>query len=870
MIQRFKVLLSSVFLLAFVSLAVSQTVITGSVYDESSVPVEGANVMVQGTNNSTETDSEGMFSLNVEPGEGVVEISDLLGTQQISYDIANGETKDLGMVTLSGEGVTLGSLVVVGKGVIDLEEDRQTPVAVSTILKEEIEEKAQGNVEFPEVMANTPNIYVSNQAGGFGDSQMFTRGFDQSNTAFLLNGQPINGMEDGKMYWSNWSGMTEIANAVQVQRGLGSSKLAISSVGGTVNIVTKSTEKRRGGYAQGIVGNDSYFKFGAGYDTGLSERGWAFSFALSYWQGWRKYARGTAGAGQNYFVGIGKKLGKHNLNFLLTGAPQWHDQNYTKENYDNGLGYDAFGRKWNPNAGFKDGEAFTWRKNYYHKPIANLNWDWNISPDMNLSTVLYASWGRGGGTGPFGDTRPFDYFRGPSVTQYYDSNNGGFLFDKIVEENQQVENGAGSFGNGTALRSSVNNHNWYGLVSNFNYEVNENFSFNVGFDGRLYKGDHFRQLVDLLGLNSFEDTYLRDDSLGDNVVSDTFDANPWASLFNYADKDQRVGYDYSENINYIGGFGQAEYATEKFSLYFQGAISTQSYKREGRWSDLGDSEKVSKFGYNVKGGAAYKFNKENSIYANAGYYSRQPFLDNIFNDVRYSNNLVTPEVENEEITGFEVGYKLTNDILTLSLNGYYTKWGNRFIGQFRDDFSTLLSGVTQLHKGLELDWQAKPSRAFKLNGYIAFGDWTYDGDADYRKRNEQTNEIVETGNSDLTGIKVGQAPQFNTGMGFDWNLTKELSWDVDFNYYGKFFGFVDIEEAAEAEREGTDYRPEILNNYALVNTGATYKFKFGRQSLKLRANVRNLFNHQYISQQDQYGWLWGIGRTWNMGITWDF
>ena len=75
------------------------------------------------------------------------------------------------------------------------------------------------------------------------------------NTAYLLNGQPINGMEDGRMYWSNWSGISDIASVVQMQRGLGSSKLAISSVGGTVNFVTRTTDKREGGYVYAGVAN---------------------------------------------------------------------------------------------------------------------------------------------------------------------------------------------------------------------------------------------------------------------------------------------------------------------------------------------------------------------------------------------------------------------------------------------------------------------------------------------------------------------------------------------------------------------------------------------------------------------------------------
>src|SRR5699024_623267 len=150
--------------------------------------------------------------------------------------------------------------VIVGHGIIDMASDRQTPIAVSTITSADIQSKAVGNVEFPEVMKSTPSVYVSNQSGGFGDSQMFLRGFEQTNTALLLNGQPINGMEDGKLYWSNWSVMSDVANAVQVRRGLGSSKLASSSVGGPVNIVSRAEGRKEGAFARFMTGNDSYFK----------------------------------------------------------------------------------------------------------------------------------------------------------------------------------------------------------------------------------------------------------------------------------------------------------------------------------------------------------------------------------------------------------------------------------------------------------------------------------------------------------------------------------------------------------------------------------------------------------------------------------
>ena len=140
----------------------------------------------------------------------------------------------------------LEEVVVTGGGVIDLAEDRNTPVATSTIKGSEIQKKI-GTQDITMTLVNTPSVYVSGQGGGFGDTRIAVRGFEQDNTAYMLNGQPINGMEDGKMYWSNWSGMNDVASVVQIQRGLGASKLAISSVGGTVNFVMKSTDKKRRG-----------------------------------------------------------------------------------------------------------------------------------------------------------------------------------------------------------------------------------------------------------------------------------------------------------------------------------------------------------------------------------------------------------------------------------------------------------------------------------------------------------------------------------------------------------------------------------------------------------------------------------------------
>lgn len=878
-LNYFKSSLTVLFMVLFTTVAFAQAVITGTVQDADSFPVAGAAVTVAGTANSTNTDRDGNFSLTTEAGSGLLEISDIAnGTQEIAFNVADGETLNLGTVNLAGDGVSLSSLVVVGRGIIDLEEDRQTPVAVSTIYKDEIQAKVAGNVEFPEVMKNVPSVYVSNQTG-FGDSQMFLRGFDQSNTAFLLNGQPINGMEDGRMYWSNWAGLADIANAVQVQRGLGSSKLAISSVGGTVNIVSKATERNQGGFARFMVGNDSFFKGTVAYDTGVNENGWGFSIMLDHWQAHRKYAYGTNGAGQNYFLSVGKQAGDHNFNFLVFGAPQWHGNLYSQSEERFKLN-----RKYNPNYGYDNGEYKTLAGNFYHKPVMNFNWDWELSPESSLSTVIYGSLGRGGSQGSLGSTgsTPRNL---PGYTQEGITFNGLVNFDGIRASN---EAGESNF----IHRSSVNNHLWYGLVSNFSHDFSENLSFNVGGDFRFYRGDHFRHILDLMGVSEFEG------------VTAEFEPKPWAALFNFADEDERIGYDYSENINYQGGFGQLEYATDAFSVFLQGAVSNQFYRRENRFAERDGvrytqvSDDANKLGYNIKGGAAYNLNDNHTVYANAGFYSRQPYLDNIFAETAV---LADPAVDNEEITGLEAGYRYTNNNLNVNVDVYRTEWANRFVARgielfdIAQDQTVELNkeypDVTQLHQGIELSANYRVSRKVKLGVYTQYGDWSYAGNASFRHRDYRNgNLLVNTdasnytnvdgtplpagyqfqGATDVDGVKIGNAAQYSFGANAYYEWVKGFTTGVDFNYFARLYRFVDFSTVAIAEEAGEDFNNTTIPAFGIVDFNLGYKFNFGQHNMILRGNIYNLFNHAYVNQTDSFGVYFGNGRTWNASITYEF
>ncbi len=831
-----------------VSVMFSQQTVTGIVLDnDTRMGLPGVNVLIQNSKESATTDNDGKFQIATVQTAGNVEISYIgFETKVLTFKVANGGTANLGQIVIGTDSNQLEEIIVVGKGVIDLAESRRTPIAVSTIRAAEIKQKT-GSADVTQAMVNTPSVYVAGQAGGFGESRITVRGFGQDNTAFLLNGQPINGMEDGLVYWSNWSGMSDIASGIQIQRGLGSSKLAISSVGGTVNFVTKTTDKREGGFVSAGVANDNYLKTTAAYSTGEGKKGFGASVLFTKWQG-DGYNDGTYGKGLNYFISLGYRLNEaHNFNFLITGAPQEHDQNFSKSIGD----YQKYGRRYNNNWGTLNGEYLSERTNFYHKPVANLNWDWAINDNTALSTVLYGSWGRGGGTGNYGNSKA--RIRPGAQIE----------FDKIYANNQALPNGDGTYENlGYAIRASMNNHNWYGLVTNLEKKLSENLTLNVGADLRTYNGTHYRQINNFVGLNSWTEkrklmnanSQFATDFVS-NTVTESQSIDPWKSTFNSIDVDQRIDYDYSETISYGGVFGQAEYATDKYSVFVQGAASTQSHQRFDDYDYLAearDAEKVNNIGYNAKAGGSYNIADHSQVYVNAGYYSRQPYHDNIY--LNYTNQ-VNPLTENEKILGFEAGYKFKSKYFSANVNAYRTSWKDRVTTESRslikdetfgeiallagDQVFTTKEGVEQLHSGVELDFVAKPFSFVEVRAFGSVGNWEYVGDAVTTQRDDDRN-VLEVAIKDVDGGKVGDAAQVTAGVGAKFKIVERLSIDADYRFYDKLYSNV-----------GAVKNNLLLPKYDLVDAGISYRMLVGKDkddSVDFRLNVSNVFYKVYLSE----------------------
>ena len=804
--------------------------------------------------------------------------------------------------------------VVVSSGVIDVAKERETPIAVSTITAREVQLKV-GNMEFPEIMNKTPGVYATKQGGGYGDSRISLRGFDQRNTSFLINGQPVNDMENGWVYWSNWAGLTEVASGIQIQRGLGASKLAVPSVGGTVSIFTKSAEKAQGGSFTQLLGNDGYSKTTMAYNTGLSEDGWSTSILLSKWSG-NGYIYNTSGEGTTYFAAVGYAPddSDHKMNLSVLGAGQWHHQRdvwVSIRDYQN-FGEKGIDQRWNSNGGTRNGKEWSMRRNFYNKPLATFNWDWKVNDMIEVNTSLYASAGRGGGTGPRGrgyynsttDILPYR----KDLTEHYNENgrgardSDGFInFDAVVNHNVANTSGyTGDIGRGgyagkkigsnsyrddgvnravVIRRASMNSHDWVGAISNFNYRSG-NMRYSFGIDLRNYTGYHYRVLNDLMGLDGYHAGGNR--NTGGQIIETLVEANPFK---NTGIRGPKMAYYNIGNVGWRGLNALAEYSADNLNWVIQAGTSTQTYQRDDYFAQVGNpnSDEKSVNGGYIKGGANYNFNERSNAFFNVGLIERQPNFDAVFPN--YANN-INPDLQNEEITSFEIGYGYIGDAFKLNINAYSTNWGNRFISRGfanaqGEDGTAQFKDIDVSHKGIEIEADWRPNVASRVRGMLSIGDWRYTKNFNAELFDDSQRSI---GSATLftKDAKVGDAAQFVAYLGYERRIGSKLNIDLDYRFVDGLYADYSITDSdfTDPSNKGALQLP----SYGLVDFGATY-YMSGKMSMRL--NINNLFNTVYIAESnsnihagsgsetwngiDTRNYVWfGFGTTWNMSLRYRF
>jgi iron complex outermembrane recepter protein len=847
-------------ILLFLSLvAFAQTgTISGRILDnDTKEGLIGATVIVEGTSTGGITDLDGNFLIkNVPAG------SQRLRIKYVGYDdavvtvtVQADQTTKAPDILLSSASIGLTEIEVFAS-VVD---DRKTPVAISSIGSVMINEQL-GGMQLPELLNSTPGVYATQGDGAFGDAYINIRGFGQEEVLFMINGVPINDMETGIMYWSNFAGLSEVTRNMQVQRGLGASRLAVNAVGGIVNIVTEPSDRRKGGRAETIFGNGSYRnRYRLTLNSGQLKGGWAFTFQGSRSNG-EGIRPGTYVDAWSYFLTASKEINsKHSLLFTVFGAPTdrgraWNTNTPTYEKYGSFMYNEAWG--------YYNGEKLSVSQNKSHKPQFTLLHVWSINDRLTFTTSPYVSIARVYGTAPLSiGARPGITTEGIQNLEAMRSQN--------LANVQTITNPYGSpLGTSVTgaqsrhiLEARYNNHNWYGVISNLTYQINPLTTIVGGVDLRDYTAVHYGQVHHLLGGEFWVD----------KDVSGNFDNN-LLTPNRIARKGDKIRYSYDGNVRWGSVFGQFEKTMGQTDIFVSANVSRIQMWREGNfwngdeargymYNSLGSSDKRIFNNYNLKAGVNYRITGRHNVFANAGMITRAPFFRNAFVDARFSNAFLEG-LKNETIQAVEGGYSYRTSKLKVNTNVYYTTWKDKalvnaaFVDPQTGDRQAL-NGLAAIHKGIEVDGRYELISGIELTGMVSVGDWRWTNDARAVFTTDQGTE-VEFARVFVDGLKVGNSSQTTAFIGAHVKRIRDVYFGFRFNYFG------DLYERFDPAERITGYRPvRKLPDYHILDIYGGYYFPMGEMRARVGFNVHNLLNDNFIRRSDE---LFGVQEAYGFPI----
>lgn len=895
----------------------SKVILSGSIKDsETGEALIGATVLAKSGVGAI-ADLDGNFILKLPKGEYVIEVS-MLGYGKFIQKMKLYSNRK---IEVKLESTTLDEVEVVA----DVAQIRETPVAFSSISATKIQEELGGK-DISMIANTTPGAYASSSGGGAGDSRVTIRGFDQRNIAVMVDGIPVNDMENGAVYWSNWDGLKDITKSMQIQRGLGASKLAIASVGGTMNFITNGI----GGKEQIVVkkewGNNRHNLMGFAYNSGIINNKWGFTLAGTYKTG-DGWAEETWTQAYSYFAKIQYMPNpRHIVSIGVNGAPQSHGQRttkmpiavYSKEMaLDLGIDYDKEIKfigdnskyttktqgdrdlRWNSDQGILNGSTFGDKTNYFHKPLVNLNHFWKLNEKTTLSTVIYASFGKGGGTGytnaPGRDTLTGYYL----VQAKYKSNS--ITVDKNYHPTEHKSS--------TIIRSLNNNHNWFGLLSTATTKLNKLFTLTYGVDLRYYKGFHTTTVYNLLGGDYFVE------GTGGTVKDPNIDYKNYQNF--YKKKGDIIGSNYEGYVKWGGLFLQGEYKKKNLTAFVTATgsytgfdridyyknkdliIDGKKYPQAIRFGDIfftngedtltairnatitvhGDTTYVKnannkptryitnstsydinspqarnaetdwiwQFGYTIKGGANYNLSDHHNIFANVGIMQIPQKFTNVFT---FSNEPVK-ELKPQYIRSYELGYGIKYNKFYATVNGYYTTWENQpqntFTGADGETYN--VNGVSLVYKGIEFEGTYRPIKQVELEGILSFGDWIYNSGGTVYSFDISGNPEPELEYS-AVGVHVGNAAQTQAGLAIRVMPFKGFYFKPRYTYFDKHYANFDPVKLQDDNKDRESWK---MPGYGLLDLSTGYEIPFSVFKVNIYATVNNVLSTIYMNDGQNNG-----------------
>ncbi len=771
------------------------------------------------------------------------------------------------------------------------ESDFELPVI--TLSTGDIEGDAQ-SYDISRLLQGSRDVYVSTSGFDFVQARYRIRGYSSENNAVLMNGIPVNDMETGRAYYSNWGGLNDVTRLTEGYNGIGVLRNSFGRVGGATNITVRASQFGESSRLTYSLANRSYNnRIMMTHATGIMDNGWAVTVSGSRRWADEGYVEGAFYDAWGYFFSVERIINSdHSIGFVFLGAPSESGGRgvATQEAYDlTGNNY------YNPNWGYQNGEKRNARVGKYHQPFSILSHYWDLSDKTTVTTSAALSMGRGGRTAlnwyDAPDPRP-DYYRympsnykgNQQMMDYYtdlwlsDPEFGQLNWDDFYNANVKnlfsVNDAFGEEGNVvTGNRSKYMleerriDHRRITFSSNLQSHQSDNLILSGGANVRLHQGYQFKAVNDLLGGDWWLDVdQFAERDFDDPDMAQTDINNPNRLV----EEGDRFGYDYVANINNYDAYAQAEFFFPKYDFYLSANLSHTTFWRTGnmknpRFPDnsYGDSEKQNFTNFGLKGGFTYKITGRHYVTTNAIYKTRAPFFWNAYVSPRVRDHLVEG-LSSETIYGGDLSYIVRTPRIksrfTLFMTDFNDQtWSRSFYhDELRTFVNYVMTGVDTRHYGVELGLDINISST--LSGHIVAGtgDYFYNSRPNVSIARDNDFEVLEDQRTVyLQNYKIGGMTHTAGSVGLRYNSPRYWFVGVSTNYFDDIYIDINpdrrtaeaLSEFAEEDGVWSDViNQEKLNHNYTFNIFAGKSWRIQRKYfIRLNVSVNNLLDNKDFS-----------------------
>jgi len=629
------------------------------------------------------------------------------------------------------------------------------------------------------IINSNSNLYASQVGYLFSPVRFRYRAFNQKYNEIYINGAPMNDMESGQFRYSMVGGLNAQTRNMEFALPFEANNFAMSAMGGSNNYNFRPSSQPVGNRVTLSGANRNYtLRAGYTFNSGLSEKGWAWSAAVMYRWANRGYVEGTFYNSLSYFLGVEKVFNnKHSLSLVTWGNPT--------ERASQGAATDeaywlANDRYYNPYWGYQNGKKRNSRVVNDFAPTALLTWDYKINDYMKLTTSLTGKYSHYKSTklnySNSDNPHPnywknlpssfYDVWDETDATNRTDQNladwqssyefwtaskaNRQINWDRLYYSNQQLAaQGKDAM---YYIQAKNNDQLMLTLSSALKMDLTKKSSLNLGLNLQTTKGMHYQTMEDLLGATVFHNinTYALGTYAGSsNEVQ--YDLNNPNGEVREGDK---FGYNYNLLVDKANVWTTYKHDFNQIHTFLSGRVGATSMQRDGKMrnglavnNSYGKSGTARFLDGGVKAGATFSDGPYTMTWG-VGYELRTPTASTAFVSPEINNDFVN-NLKNERIFSAELGYYMNFSWLNISLNGYYslltngTEWQNFYYDDINSFSYVSFTDVKKEYYGAELGANIKINSAFSVKLLGQISEAKYADNTNVRYMNSTSAEYVD-------------------------------------------------------------------------------------------------------------------------------